>query len=385
MSWRHLSEIELTEYADSEMSPTSMDRVEEHLRQCDSCAAALAASRRVLAALGRLNLEPAPAGLRSRVREKLAPEIEKALTCRQAFTLLHQCIDHSISPIAAARLERHVESCPGCRQDAAALEAATHLVRSLTPVESPAAVREKVAAASRGRARRASWEFRLRPVLASAGIVAIGVLAVLLRPALQIQREQPAPVIAMRSAAPISPIAPPAARPTVAPPPISVAEAEADAAGPEAEPSEVAPFATVGHEPVVRQVRHVAVRVSRAPKALPAVVQQRLPRPTITLAAAPAAPVPAAVQALKAVAGSAEFDRDAQRAMDEAAESFATLRSEEILDSMPEPALLTTTDKTGQRPDTASPAPTPAGSKEPGRDSASVPEGTEAVPPGPLV
>jgi hypothetical protein len=50
---------------------------------------------------------------------------------------------------------------------------------------------------------------------------------------------------------------------------------------------------------------------------------------------------PSALRALRAVASSASYDREAQRAMDLEGERFATLASEDMLARLPQPGSLT--------------------------------------------
>jgi len=375
MSRRHLTEIELVEYADGEMVLAGMDRAEEHLRQCDTCAAALATSRRAVAAVKRLSLQPTPVDLRSRVRAKLAAELEAALSCRQAAPLLHEHIDRCISPILGLRLQRHLESCSACRQELARLEAATHLVRTLTPVAAPARVRERVAAAARGRVRRSGWELRLRPALAIAGTAAVATLALLMRPALQPDREPSASLVAALPHAPAAP----AEREAVTPPPVAVAQAEVNT---EAPTEMVAASASAEPTPTRRMRLAIANRGS-SPRAISASVQQR-PNQTVPMVVAVSAiPTPAAMQALRTVATSVEYDKDARRAMDEAAASYAVLHSEDTLNQVPELGIPAAIEKSPERPSAVAPAPIPAGAKS-GHNAASGPDEGDLLF-GPLV
>jgi hypothetical protein len=327
-----------------------MDQAEEHLRECDTCAAALATSRRAIAAVRRISLQPTPVDLRCRVRAKLAADLEAALSFRQAAPLLHEHIDRCISPILGLRLQRHLGSCAGCRQELAKLEAATHLVRTLTPMATPALVRERVAAAAGGRVRRSGWELRLRPALAIAGTAAVATLTLLVRPALQLSREPSAPMVAAVQPAPFE-------RATVTPPPVEVAQAEVNT-----EASAKMVTAAVAAPPT-RRVRPAPASRGSAPGVALASVRQQ-PRETAPMVVAVATtPTPAAMQALRTVATSVEYDRDARRAMDEAAASYAVLHSEDTLNQVPEMTAPATIEKAPERPSAGAPAPVPAGTK----------------------
>ena len=368
MSRRHLSEIELTEYADGEMSPARAGWMEAHLRRCDACAEALAESRRAAALVGRLRPVAVPAALRQRISLALAREAEKTLSCRQMVPLLHAYLDRCLCPVLAEPVRGHLERCAHCRQEFGLLTRATRLVRALPAASVPVEVRERVAAARRLRLPGSAWGVPMRPALAAAGLVALGALALLFRPGLSPGPREPLAAPSTRAAVP-----PVTSAATAASTPTTVADAR--------EVQEVTPeLAAPSYQSAARAVSRTALKAARLVKAVGRPSREKVAARATLIAAAPDA-----LQALKSVARSAEYAQEARRAMDLAAESFATLSSEEMLDRLPESAGFGTS--TGAAPPSATtPPPTapPAGLKTPGADSALAPGSAHLLAPGPV-
>ena len=387
MGRRHLTEIELIEYGDGDISPVRVEAAEEHLRQCDLCAETLAASRRTAIAASRLDTAPVPSDLRGRVRARLASDLQAALTCLQALPLLHERVDRRLSPIAAVRLQTHLESCASCCQELSALEVMTGLVRSLPVLTVPAAVRTRVAAANRRNVRESWWVPRLRPALAAAGLVAVGVISLLMRPGNPPVADNTSVVAAMPGPQAASPALPAAESEATTPAeaPVQVAEPPVTEAVVEAPGTDSA----ASHVPAVRPVRQAPLRMSRRPMR-PQVALAKATSATnllghVSMPKKVASPVPVAMQVLREVAKSAEYGMEAQRIMIQAAESFPVLNSEEKLDQMPEFLALSAPEKGVERPVSTQPSSPPSSEKRPGRDSASGPDGIVPVYTGPLV
>ena len=185
MLGRHLSEIELVEYADGEIPLSRLALVETHLHECAACAHALEKLREAVAATGYLQAVDTPPGLRARVAAEASARSAGEMTCREARPLIHQQIDGALSPLGRSALEQHLAACRVCRVELATFSATVRLVRSLTPVKAPARIGEAVAAAVQARIRRKAWWPVLRPALAAAAVAALGGLLMLVRPAFQ--------------------------------------------------------------------------------------------------------------------------------------------------------------------------------------------------------
>ena len=170
MGLRHLSGIELTEHADGETSPAKFSAVQEHLRACPRCAAALAKVQEAASAVQALEAVAAPAELRDRVEARVAAEWARDVSCREAVPLIHEHLDGSLRVGAAVVLQCHLSACERCRSELASLSAARRLVKSMETVESPPLVREVVAAARRLRPRDMVWVAPWRPALAAAAV-----------------------------------------------------------------------------------------------------------------------------------------------------------------------------------------------------------------------
>ena len=369
MSWRHLSEVELTEYADGELAPAKVPAAEEHLRRCDACAGALAAARQGAAMAGRLQAAASPADLRQRVLARLATEPARGLGCGQAAGLMHAYLDRCLSPLLAAPFRAHLEGCRPCAEEFAQFARATQLVRSLPSVAAPAEVRARVAAAQVAQPRFApSRGLRLRPVLAAAGVLAAGALVLLVRSAPEMPRAGSSVVVATRPPLPsVESRSGPASE--QGPQAIAIAEARAGESGETASPARV-PSPPIGR-PTVTLAKAEGSAGGRAERTRP------VPAPTVLAAASSA--LPAAMQALRTVALSAARDREPQRAMDLAAESFATLNCEEMLVRFPELAGASAGERAGERSAPAVRPTEPApGSSRPDRNSAFAPGGLGA-------
>jgi len=372
MSRRHLTAVELIEYADGGMSQTAAYAVEEHLRECDLCAASLAASRRTALSISRLDTLPAPADIRDRVRARLAPDLAISVTCRQALPLLQECVDRCLPPIPAMQLQGHLGSCAACRCELAALESMTGLVRSLPIAASPAEVRERVIAAARTRVVR--WAPKLRPALAAAGLAALGLFALLARPSMQPLQQKPTSMVAANPGAGATPVSP-SLKAVEAPAPVEMAQAQP--AGSESR-LEGEPLVRA-YVPSVRPVRQVSAKRSLrpvAPRVALALADAASASPLPLVARRTSSPVPAAMQVLRRVAQTADYSAEAQRAMIQAAESISVLSSEDNLDRVPEFA--TAAPGAGERPASAPTVPMPA-DKQPGRNSVSAPDEPIAV------
>ena len=322
MGLRHLSGIELTEYADRETPSSKRDRVEEHVRRCARCAAVAASLRGAVSAVGALKAVAPPADLRQRVEQRMAVPSALDVTCRQAGPLLHGHLDECLSSTDEAVLAQHVAACGLCRTELTALRAAKRLVASLPSVESPNVVRESVAAARRTRAPDMPWRARWAPALAVASVVVVGGLSLLIAtrqpvgtPAgVRVAEERPAPT------APTVMVAEHAGR---VPEPEEVAEAG------EVEAAVIAAVSLPSDNPTLAERRIESrtrvVHASVGPAPVPSVLQPSVAE----------VPIPSALRTLRQVAQSASHEHGVQRAMELAGERFATLDSERVLARLP--------------------------------------------------
>ena len=323
MLGRHLSEIELVEYADGEIALSRVAPVEEHLHECAACAHALEKLREAVAATGYLQVVDTPPGLRARVAAEVGAGSAGEITCREAKPLIHQQIDGALSPLGLSALEQHLAACRLCRLELAALSATVRLVRSLTLLKAPARIGEAVAAAEQSRRRRRAWGPVLRPALAAAAVAAVGGLLMLVRPALQPEVGLTGARVASEPNRPVSVAQQSEAEPAVAPestlagPESAMAAAEAESLVPA--PPEAGPAAM-----------QVAAESPRRISSRPAPVQTAsLPPRTETL-------IPPAVLTLRAVASGVSGRGDLQLVSNMARDRFATLDSETALSQVPD-------------------------------------------------
>lgn len=311
----HLSEVELTEYADGELAAQRMQTVGAHLRQCRLCSLLLAGLRQTAAVTGRVAQQHCPRTVRARAAIVLT-EAALRLSCKQARGMMQERLDHRLSLAAQVPFELHLSACQQCQAELAALVGATSLVRRLPTVEAPARVREQVFAAGRQSTRRALGAPQLRPALAVAFAVLVVTAVALVKPLVRPPDHQAVARVA----------APTAAKPG----PIAIAEVSPT--GQTENPVEVGPdqalTEVVGEEP--------SARVTQAHMARPSALGSKGPRPEVAAlqTEGPRVTLPAALRALRAVARSASSDWETERGMELAGERFATLRSEAMSESM---------------------------------------------------
>jgi len=318
MERKHLSEIELTEFADGEMDPARLGAATQHVSRCPACARALADVREAAIAVGGLADIAGPADLRMHVAKALVAGPADRLSCKEATPLLHEYLDGCLSPAAAVPLKDHLDSCATCGAELAVFTSASRLVRALPHVDSPARVRESVAAEQRRRGRRAPVLLGWRPALAAAAaLIAVGGLMFArhssqpeVRP--MVARAPVASEMSVSGSVDVAALTPEPAQP--GPAHEAGVEGPAEAAGEAIELTEmeVAPRSIPAIHPV-----------DRAPKGpAPARVTPEVNPPGVVL--------PAALGALRVAARSAARDVEVQRAMEMAGERFAVLNCEAL-------------------------------------------------------
>jgi len=318
MELKHLSEIELTEFADGEMDPTRLGAATEHVSRCPACARALAHVREASMAVGGLADIAGPADLRMHVAKALVAGPADRLSCKEATPLLHEYLDGCLSPAAAVPLKDHLDSCATCCAELAVFTSASRLVRALPHVDSPARVRESVASEQRRRTRRAPVLLGWRPALAAAAaLIAVGGLMLArhssqpeVRP--MVARAPVAPEMSVSGAVDIASLTPEAAQPGPAHEVLVEGPAEAVGEAIETTETEAAPRAMPAIHPVDRSPKGPA----------PARVTPEVNEPGVVL--------PAALGALRVAARSAARDVEVQRAMELAGERFAVLNCEAL-------------------------------------------------------
>lgn len=334
MELKHLSEIELTEFADGEMDPTSLGAATEHVSRCPACAGALADVRKAAIVLGDLADIAGPADVRWRVAKALVAGPADRLSCREATPRLHEYLDGCLSPAAAVPLQDHLDSCATCRAELAVFISAGRLLRALPYVDSPARVRESVAAEQRRRSRRVPVLLAWRPALAAAAaLIAVGGLMLLrhspqpeVRP--MVVRAPTVPEMSVSGSVDVASLTPEAA-------PIDPAR-EVLSEGPAAPAVKAMERTEMEAAPRPMPAIHPVDRTPKGPA--PARVTPDVNPPGVAL--------PAAVGALRVVARSAARNVGVQRAMELAGERFAVLNCEALSEatlvrmsgSGPEPA-----------------------------------------------
>ncbi|MFB3882119.1 MAG: hypothetical protein ACE149_12700 [Armatimonadota bacterium] len=308
----HLSEVELTEYADGELAADLLGAAESHLDGCRACAAAVAKMRQSASLVARVRDCAAPSAIRRRAVAVLSDSV-LSISCKRALFMMHEMIDHRLSLLSSVPLQLHLRECKRCEEELAALSSAARAVRALPSIETPAKVRDQVLAAYRQQTRRAGSAPRWRPAVAAAFAVLVMGAASLLRPQ-----------VAPDHSAVTAPILSGTVK--TSPAPVDVAAAPAPPA------TDVERPAPAEHQP---EAADIASRPAppRRIAARPALPVAKGPAPEITarmVAGAPQLRLPSALRALRTVAQCASSDWDVQLAMERAGERFQTLDSEAV-------------------------------------------------------
>ncbi len=341
MGLGHLSRIELTDFLDGGLSPDQARRAERHLAACDRCRQALGDLRQAASAMHLVAPVAAPSDLRERVAARLVADPAPGLACREAGPLLHGYVDGELSPARVASVQRHVRVCVRCRAELVVLTRMVGLLRSLSALKPPAAIREAVWAARRALPAPLGgpslWRARLRPALAFAAAAAAVLLVALVRPAsrpTEVAMNAPTVVSPSEMTAEVTP-SPSSADNTSAPAasgdtgvttsetPVETALASSEGAtGPSAGGSTSTPEVTV------------AVRHGPSPEPMTSLPSRGGEYHMRTSPSTP--PVPSAVLTLKAIASAAVGESGGERKMAAAGEPFATLDSEARLAAPPQ-------------------------------------------------
>ena len=318
MELKHLSEIELTEFADGEMDPTRLGAATEHVSRCPACARDVADVRDAAMAVGGLADIAGPADLRTLVAKALVAGPMDRLSCKEATPLLHEYLDGCLSPAAAVPLKDHLDSCATCRAELSVFTSAGRLVRALPHVDSPARVRESVATEQRRRTRRAPVLLGWRPALAAAAaLIAVG--------GLMFARHSPQPEDRQM-----------VARAPVAPEMTVPGSVDVASVTPQAAPLDTAREVLVESPAEVAAEAIETTEMEAAPRPMPAIHPvDRAPKGPAPARVTPemnppGAVMPAALGALRVAARSAARDVEVQRAMELAGERFAVLNCEAL-------------------------------------------------------
>jgi anti-sigma factor RsiW len=338
---RHLSGIDLTEYADGGMEGARLAWAQQHLRRCQACAEALAGTQETVGALQAMAVPAPPRDLRWRVAARLSAAPLPSIPCREAGELIHASLDGALSPLPAGLLRLHLGACGRCRGELASLRAATALVRSLPPVAAPARIWEAVHAASR--TRPAPWGVRLRPAMAAAAMAAGALLTLhyaprAVPPQTALVNPAPAPERIARAVEPAAPRPQPS--PVVKPETITPAASRPTADLPRAPIVVAAAPRSVARQP--GQI--VFARARKAPLSAEPVLTLSRERtagggvPGVAASVAIGGHVPSALQVLRTVARAVSSDQIAQLPMARAGERYDILVSEEKLTQLPKAA-----------------------------------------------
>lgn len=315
---RHLSEAELTQCADGELTGAALRRAEDHLRNCRACANALEQVRAAARLMLTLPQAEPPYDLREQIATRVAAQPLPELSCRQALALIHESLDRPLSPLSAGFLRLHLDTCPDCALEHSTLAETTRAVRSLRPVPAPMDLRQAAYARVSSvtpigvKGLVASRLRLLAPAAVAAAALFLALRATPPQVPTSLPRDVSPPVVA---SVPQPSAQPEAVAPASVAPPAVVAQAPVET--PRSAPASLA-------APNPRSVRHhLPSRSALVVASLPA----PSPEPTATESG------PRALRALRAVATAASSDHTPHVSLASLGERLATLDSEAVASS----------------------------------------------------
>jgi anti-sigma factor (TIGR02949 family) len=260
---------DLSAYMDGELGSQQAQRLREHLAICSECRRQAGALKQTASLVRAMPEVAPPADLRARAARLMA-SAAAATTCDEALMWASQQMDGELPVQQVVALERHLQECKACRDQARAMERAAALVKQLPEVNPPlrirAAIHNRLAQRERAlRIRRAGWTAGW---LTMAGAAAVVLIAVRMHrpgvPAVPVTGTAAPPAIA-QATQPAQP-APAATPPSVAALP----------AAPATEAGKAAPEATARPEGSARRIARAVARAfgREENKAAPGTVQE---------------------------------------------------------------------------------------------------------------
>ena len=180
----------LSNYVDGMLDECSLEKVESHVHECESCKAELALLKKMLATMSTVaDVEP-PVTLRAAIKDAVSSAAREE--CERVEMLLSEYVDGALPDADRSLVEKHLTACLDCSYQLAAMTNALELARSVEQVEPPANLRERIlvaieTAVNRGALGRAldhaGAMFRPAPARwAAAGLATAAIAAAIIVP-----------------------------------------------------------------------------------------------------------------------------------------------------------------------------------------------------------
>lgn len=137
----------LSFYIDGEIDEHTLEVVEAHLERCPACRQEHAALAALAQAASSVEAVEPPAGLRERIVQAVANSGREARQCARTSELLSAWVDGELSDKQGALVSAHLGECEDCAAEAESLRVLASVAESIEPIEPPASLRARIAAA----------------------------------------------------------------------------------------------------------------------------------------------------------------------------------------------------------------------------------------------
>jgi len=196
----------LSSYVDEALDEQTLEAVEAHLATCSECREELASLRLLVTAAGEIEPVGPPYDLKQRIFESVRQARMEDRRCAKVAGLVSAYVDGELSANQEELVEAHVGYCEHCAEELRAVKMLVGAAGTVSPVEPPADLKSRIAAAIAGEPARESFVrtlvgrlgealqprfARLAYAGAAAGLAAIAIMSILPGPARQ-------PIIAIK-------------------------------------------------------------------------------------------------------------------------------------------------------------------------------------------
>lgn len=141
-------------YLDGVMDEATLEAVEAHLMRCADCRKELEALRVTVSLTSCIGDVESPACLASVIKETI--EQETAGSCAPYLAMFSEYIDGELSAKDKSDLEAHITICGSCEHELKIVKATVASVALAREIDPPAALRDRIAAATTGKRKIAA-------------------------------------------------------------------------------------------------------------------------------------------------------------------------------------------------------------------------------------
>lgn len=182
----------ISPFIDGVLDQETTRAMKAHLANCTSCARELQATLRLLQAAHNVEPVEPPSGLAQAIRSAITTFETEQKRCAAMLPLISAYVDGELPADQARSLEAHASQCENCRKETQAIRLLTNATSAVEPVEPPADLRSRIAAAvaetertipvwSRLTGSLANWLTSRAAKVAYATAIAAGIVALFIQ------------------------------------------------------------------------------------------------------------------------------------------------------------------------------------------------------------